>query len=70
MHRTFQSWQIARLIELDFHLPSMVVAETTELVMPSAELWRSYAVFLPAIEPPADADAETALLCTAGYWHP
>ncbi|MDP9028331.1 MAG: hypothetical protein M3N46_12430 [Actinomycetota bacterium] len=70
MYRTFQSWQIARHLGLDFHLPDAVIDGTNELVMPSAELWRSYGVFPPAIEPPAEPDAETRLLCAAGYWHP
>ncbi|MEO6533599.1 MAG: hypothetical protein ABIO06_08500 [Pseudolysinimonas sp.] len=70
MYRTFQSWQIAKHVGLDFHLPDSLVSENNELVMPNAELWRSFGVFPPAIEPPADADAETVLLCAAGYWHP
>lgn len=70
MYRTFQAWLIGRLVGLDYHLPDTVINETNELVMPSAELWRSYGVFPPAIEPPAGADAETRLLCAAGFWHP
>jgi len=27
-------------------------------------------VFPPAIDPPADADDETRLLCTLGFWVP
>ena len=38
--------------------------------MPHAEEWRQWGVFPPAIDPPPGADAETALLCRAGYWKP
>ena len=69
-YRAFQSWLIAKHVGLPFRLPDSVVEGMTELVLPEAEMWRQWGVFPPAIEPPADADAETRLLCAVGYWHP
>ena len=41
-----------------------------EHVVPNAENVRGFGVFPPAIEPPANADDETRLLCTVGFWFP
>ena len=70
LYRAFQSWLIAKHLGIPFQLSSEIVAGMTEHVLPKADEWRSFGVFPPAIEPPADADAETRLLCAVGYWVP
>lgn len=68
MYRGFQSWQIARLAGLDDTMSPDLVEGLDRHVMPHADEWRQWGVFPPAIEPPAGADAQTRLLCAAGYW--
>ena len=70
MYRAFQAWSIAHHLGLPFSLGEDLVAGLDEHVMPHAVQWRAYGVFPPAIEPPTGADAETVLLCRAGYWRP
>lgn len=69
-YRAFQAWSIARLLGLDFRLGPELVGGLEQHVLPQAEQWRAWGVFPPAITPPADADAETVLLCRVGYWRP
>ena len=69
-YRAFQAWSIAHLLDIPFHLPADVVDGLNEHVVPNIDEWRSMGVFPPAIEPPADADDETRLLCLVGYWKP
>jgi len=68
MYRAFQAWLIGHLLGLDVHLSPELIDELNAYVMPHADEWRQWGVFPPAIEPPADADDEVRLLCSAGYW--
>lgn len=68
--RAFQARQLAQYLGIDFHLSPELIDGLTELLLPSVPQLRAYGVFPPAIEPPADADAETRLLCAVGYWSP
>ncbi len=70
MYRAFQAWTIAHHLGIPFHLSPELIAGLDEHVMPHADEWRQWGVFPPAIDPPKDADAETDLLCRAGYWTP
>lgn len=70
MYRAFQSWTIAHHLGMPFSLSTPLIAGLEEHVMPHADEWRQWGVFPPAIDPPAGADAETDLLCRAGYWKP
>lgn len=69
-YRAFQAWSIAHHLGTPFSLSPNLIQGLEEHVMPNAEEWRQWGVFPPAIEPPAGADAETDLLCRAGYWKP
>jgi len=68
VYRAFQAWSIAHLVGLEFSLPDAVVDGLDEFVIPHIDEWRSMGVFPPEVPTPADADAETALLCKVGYW--
>jgi hypothetical protein len=68
LYRAFQAWSIAKFTGQRFHLSPELLGLMNELVMPRADDWRAIGVFPIAIEPPAGADAETVLLCAAGYW--
>lgn len=68
VYRAFQAWSIARLLGIDFRLPETVVSGMNEHVVSHIDEWRAMGVFPPEVEPPADADAQTALLCKVGYW--
>lgn len=70
MYRAFQAWLIAKHLSIPFHLSPELIAGMNEHVVPDAEQWRGFGVFPPAIDPPADADDETRLLCTLGFWIP
>ena len=69
-YRAFQAWLIAKHLDMPFHLSPELIAGLEENVVPHADEWRQWGVFPPAIEPPADADDETRLLCAVGYWEP
>ncbi|CAN5587316.1 hypothetical protein BH09ACT4_BH09ACT4_14050 [soil metagenome] len=70
LYRAFQAWSIAKFVGQPFHFAPHLLELMHEIVMPRADDWRAIHVFSPAIEPPAGADAETLLLCEAGYWRP
>lgn len=70
LYRAFQAWLIAKHLGIPFHLSPEIIAGMNEHAVPNAEEWRAFGVFPPAIDPPADADDETQLLCTVGYWAP
>jgi hypothetical protein len=70
LYRAFQAWQIAKHLSIPFHLSPEIIAGMNEHVVRNADEWRGFGVFPPAIEPPADADDETRLLCTVGFWVP
>ncbi len=69
-YRAFQAYSIAKHFGIPFHLSPELVDGFNEHVVPHADEWRQWGVFPPAIEPPADADDETRLLCTLGFWQP
>lgn len=69
-YRAFQAWSIAHLTGMPFRLGDDLIAALNEHVLPHADEWRAWGVFPPAVEPPEDADEETLLLCSVGYWQP
>jgi hypothetical protein len=69
-YRAFQAWHIARLVGRPIHLSDEVLDGVEEHVLPHAEMWRSYGVFPPAVEVPANADRETRILGIVGFWEP
>lgn len=69
-YRAFQAYSIAKHFGIPFHLSPELVAGFNEHVVPHTDEWRQWGVFPPAIEAPADADDETRLLCTLGFWQP
>ena len=70
MYRGCQAWMIAKHFGIPFHLSPELIDGLNEHVTPHADEWRQFGVLPPAIEPPADADDETRLLCTLGFWVP
>ncbi|WP_308465565.1 hypothetical protein [Rathayibacter soli] len=68
LYRAFQAWLIAKHLNIPFHLSPEIIAGMNEHVVAHADEWRAFGVFPPAIDPPADADDETQLLCAVGYW--
>lgn len=70
LYRAFQAWLIAKHLGIPFHLSPEIIAGMNEHILPNVDQWRGFGVFPPAIDPPADADEETRLLCTVGYWIP
>ncbi|WP_065571499.1 hypothetical protein [Microbacterium oleivorans] len=69
-YRAFQAWLIAKHLGIPFNLSPELIAGLNENVVPHADEWRQWGVFPPAIDPPADADDETRLLCAVGFWEP
>lgn len=69
-YRAFQAWSIAKHFGIPFHFSPELIDGLNEHVTPHADEWRQWGVFPPAIEPPADADDETRLLCAVGFWIP
>ena len=69
-YRAFQAYSIAKHLGIPFHLSPELIAGMNEHVTPHADEWRQWGVFPPAIDPPVDADDETRLLCTLGFWKP
>ena len=67
-YRAFQAWMIAKHLGIPFRMSPELIAGLNENVVPHADEWRQFGVFPPAIDPPADADDETRLLCTLGFW--
>ncbi|MEO7349156.1 MAG: hypothetical protein ABIW32_04775 [Terrimesophilobacter sp.] len=70
LYRACQAWLIAKLLSIPFHFTPELIAGMNEHVVPDAELWRSFGVLPPVIDPPEGADDETQLLCVLGYWVP
>jgi hypothetical protein len=70
IYRAFQASMIARLVGLDYRLPSELIDGLNELVLPLVEQWRAIGIFPPAQEIPEGADAEDRLLAAVGYWTP
>lgn len=69
-YRAFQSWTIARLVELDYEMPTDLVENLWDQVVPRIDEWRSMGVFGAPVEVPAGADRQTALLGLTGFWVP
>jgi len=70
VYRAFQAWMIARLVGIDYSLPTEVVDGMNEWVIPHLADWRAIGV-VPAPQPvPDGADAESTLLHTVGFWMP
>lgn len=69
-YRAFQAWLVAKHLGIPFHLSPELLDGLDEHVVVHADEWRQWGVFPPAIEPPADADHETRVLCAVGHWTP
>ena len=70
VYRAFQAWMIARLLGMDYALPTAVVDGMNEWIVPHLGDWRAIGVFPPAQDVPQGADAESVLLHTVGFWMP
>ncbi|MEB0001918.1 hypothetical protein E3O55_03450 [Cryobacterium sp. MDB1-18-2] len=70
IYRAFQAWSIANYLGLEYALPAPLVDLLWEQILPQVDDWRQYGVFPPEVEVPADADKETRLLGTTGFWKP
>jgi hypothetical protein len=64
--RAFWSYDMAKLIGVDATIADDLVAALTDEFTPVAETYRQIGHFPPAIQVPADADPQTALLAMAG----
>lgn len=60
------TWDLARATGQDDRLDPAAVTAAHEFLLPNDERLRSPAAFGPKVEPPADADAQTRLLCFVG----
>jgi uncharacterized protein (TIGR03086 family) len=67
-YRGFRVYTLAQLLGFDTTMPAELVEGLNEIVMPHVEEWRQMGVFGPAIDTPADADAQTKLLCASGFY--
>jgi uncharacterized protein (TIGR03086 family) len=67
-YRGFRVYTLAQIIGVDTTMPADLVQGLTEIVMPHVEEWRQMGVFGPAINAPENADAQTKLLCAAGFY--
>lgn len=70
IYRAFQAWSIANFLGLEYTLPASLVDLLWEQILPQVDDWRQWGVFPPEVEVPADADKETRLLGTTGFWKP
>ncbi|GAA4661284.1 hypothetical protein [Arthrobacter cryoconiti] len=70
VYRAFHAWLIAKRLGIPFRLSPEIIAGMNAHVIPVVEEYRSNGVFPPAIQPPADADDQTLLLCAVGFWIP
>jgi hypothetical protein len=66
--RAFQAWAIGHFLGREVTLPAELVEGLTQIVTPQLEQLRAIHVFAPAVEVPADADAQTKLLGLTGFW--
>jgi hypothetical protein len=64
--RAFWSYDMAKLIGVDATMTDALVEALTDEFTPVAETYRRIGHFPPAIEVPADANPQTALLAMAG----
>lgn len=70
VYRAFHAWLIAKRLGMLFRLSPEIIAGMGDHVIPAVKEYRSNGVFPPAIQPPADADDQTLLLCAVGFWIP
>lgn len=60
------AWDLSRAVHTDETLPSDLCQAALEYVEPLAPALASTGLFLPPVDPPVDADAQTRLLCLTG----
>lgn len=60
------SWDLARAIGADTHLPPELVEIVSDWLLPQADSWRSAGLFGPAVELSGDADAQDRLIAITG----
>ncbi|SPF00078.1 TIGR03086 family metal-binding protein [Streptomyces sp. MA5143a] len=60
------AWDLSRAIGADERLPEELVTFTTQEIAPYAGDLEKSGLFAAPVEPPAGADAQTALLCLLG----
>lgn len=60
------TWDLSRAIGADERLPEELVTFTTQEIAPYAGDLEKSGLFAAPVEPPAGADAQTALLCLLG----
>jgi len=60
------TWDLARAAGIAVELDADLVRETYGALLPLDAMIRTPAVFGPKVEPPADADLQTTLLCFTG----
>lgn len=60
------AWDLSRAIGADERLPLRLVDFTLQEVSPYADSLAGTGLFAPPVRPPADADAQTKLLCMLG----
>jgi len=66
VYRGLQAWDLARVLKVSDRLPTDLVSGMTEMLEPVADQWRTWGVFGPAVEVPADASAQDRLLALTG----
>ncbi len=66
LFRTFRAYDIARVIGADTTLPEDLVQATWKYMEVNAEMLRSFGVFGPKVEVPADAPLQDRLLGLSG----
>lgn len=60
------TWDLGRAIGVDVTLDSQLAEDALAALQPVDEIVRQAGVFGPKIEPPAEADVQTRLLCFVG----
>jgi len=60
------TWDLAKAAGIDVRLDPQLVDETYNALLPVDAMIRMPEVFGPKVEPPADADAQTRLVCFTG----
>jgi uncharacterized protein (TIGR03086 family) len=65
-YRGMGAYDVAKLIGVSADLPSDLVQGLYEMILPFAEEWRSYGVYGPKVEVPADAPLQDKLLGLTG----
>ena len=68
IYRAFQAWSLAKHLGIEFRMSDALLDGLEDIVLPQLDDLRSFGVFPPEIEVPADSDRETKLLGRTGYW--